>query len=672
LFNEFVMKFLCAVAAIFAGFLAAGQSLACESYDAGLGQSWRAGPEGYWYGASQGSRLMPLAWYRALQRADDGTPFAHRANLALYGFEFCDDQAKDPIGFVVDDDAKEGPAIGLNCAACHTGSLSDGKNSFIVHGGVARMDLQAFTTDLVAAMAKLHGTNLPEVQGSRLWQSFRKAVLGEAASPEAERALYAEMTDWLAYRGEIQTSIKAGTHWGHGRQDAVQVILNTVAVLSDDPQRHGLPPASAPVSIPSVWLAPNSARVQWNGSSLKAKDVGISGPISTGAMIRNIAEVIGVFAEVKLPSYAELARANYVDVKSSVRLENLIRLERALSELPPPKWPAVWGAVDPTSAEYQRGQAIYDADCAGCHARIDPAQPFAEILDASETPISNDPMQGAPFVRIVNVFATPGDKGPFIDTDPMNACNAMTHSTWTGKLSNFTNVFKALSSYTQNGLTGVSVQRFPPGTETLRLIEDLSIRILWDKRGEITDVQTSDTANATTGFFNWFTGGDVELDANDWALKNGVSRGEPAPVITPTPGTQGAKTLEDARRICTQQLQRQRRSNLDLAPPGYKAGPLAGIFASAPYLHNGSVPTLDALLLPPEARPRSFPVGGVVFDPVKVGLGAPMPGAPSSIFQVYGVNGTAIVGNWNGGHAYPATPLSTPDRAALISYLKGL
>jgi hypothetical protein len=216
------------------------------------------------------------------------------------------------------------------------------------------------------------------------------------------------------------------------------------------------------------------------------------------------------------------------------------------------------------------------------------------------------------------------------------------------------------------------VQRFPPGTETLRLIEDLSIRILWDKRGEITDVQTSDTANATTGFFNWFTGGDVELDANDWALKNGVSRGEPAPVITPTPGTQGAKTLEDARRICTQQLQRQRRSNLDLAPPGYKAGPLAGIFASAPYLHNGSVPTLDALLLPPEARPRSFPVGGVVFDPVKVGLGAPMPGAPSSIFQVYGVNGTAIVGNWNGGHAYPAKPLSTPDRAALISYLKGL
>ncbi len=70
------------------------------------------------------------------------------------------------------------------------------------------MDLQAFTTDLVAAMAKLHGTNLPEVQSSRLWQSFRTAVLGDAASPEAEGALYAEMSEWLAYRSEIQGSIR--------------------------------------------------------------------------------------------------------------------------------------------------------------------------------------------------------------------------------------------------------------------------------------------------------------------------------------------------------------------------------------------------------------------------------------------------------------------------------
>lgn len=667
------MKFLFAAVASIAVFGAAGQSLACETYENALGQSWRAGPEAYWYGASQGSRLMPLSWYRALQRPDDGTPFSHRANMALYGFEFCDDAASDPIGFVVDDDPVAGPAIGLNCAACHTGSLTlDGKTSYLVHGGAARMDLQGFTQDLVASMRKLHGPDLASAAQTQIWRSFTAKVLGEGDTPANQAKLYAEMTDWLAYRGEIQSSIAAGGAWGHGRQDAVQVILNTVAVLSDGKQKNGLPPATAPVSIPTVWLAPNSERVQWNGSSFKAKDVGLSGPISTGAMIRNISEVIGVFADIKLPDYAQLARANYVDIKSSVRLENLIRLERALSELPPPHWPEAFGTINPASAEYQRGEAIYTAACASCHARIDPANPFAEILDVSGKPLSTDPAQGAPFVRVINAFATPGDKDPVVDTDPMNACNALTHSTWTGKLSNFTNVFEALRSYTQNGVTGVSLQRFPPGTETLRLIEDMSIRILWDKRGEISAVQASDAANATMGFFNWFSGSDVELDAGDWALKKGVSRGEPAPVITPSPGTHALRTLAEVRRVCTQALQRMRRANLDLPPPGYKAGPLAGIFASAPYLHNGSVPTLEALLLPPDQRPLAFMQGAVLFDPIKVGLGAAIPGAPVSEFHVLDAKGDPIPGNWNGGHAYPATPLTAADRQALISYLRGL
>lgn len=667
------MKFLFAISASLAVFAAAGQSIACESYEAALGQTWREGPQDYWYGASQGSRLMPLSWYRALPRADDGTPFAHRANVSLYGFEFCDDKATDPIGFVVDDDAKLGPAIGLNCAACHTGSLTlDGKTRIRVEGGAAAMDLQSFTQDLVAAVGKLHGRDQAEAKQTNLWKTFAKNVLGRADTPEAQAKLYQDLSDWLAFRGQIQASIAAGGHWGHGRQDAVQVILNTVSVLSDDKQRNGLPPSTAPVSIPSVWLAPNSQRVQWNGSAFKSKDVGLSGPISTGAMIRNVSEVIGVFADVRLPSYAELARANYVDVKSSVRLENLIRLERALAELPPPKWPKAFGEIDRTSADYTRGGAIYDAECASCHARIDPANPFAEILDASGTPLGPDPMAGQPFVRVVNAFATPGDQGPFIETDPMNACNAMTHSSWTGKLSNFTNVFKALSSYASNGITGVSVQRFPPGTETLRLIEDMAIRILWDKRGEITDVQTSDAANVTTGFFNWFTKDKVEIDANDWALKKGIARGEPAPVVTPTPGTHALRTLADVRATCTQTLQRLRRSNLDLPAPGYKAGPLAGIFASAPYLHNGSVPTLEALLLPPDQRPLDFAQGAVLFDPVKVGLGAAIPGAANSLFHVLDDNGKPIMGNLNTGHAYPAQALSAADRAALISYLKGL
>src|SRR5690625_3270750 len=60
----------------------------------------------------------------------------------------------------------------------------------------------------------------------------------------------------------------------------------------------------------------------------------------------------------------------------------------------------------------------------------------------------------------------------------------------------------------------------------------------------------------------------------------------------------------------------------------YKARPLNGIWATAPYLHNGSVPTLYDLLLPAkrpddpedgEYRPDEFMVGSREFDPIKVG-----------------------------------------------------
>jgi cytochrome c5 len=52
---------------------------------------------------------------------------------------------------------------------------------------------------------------------------------------------------------------------------------------------------------------------------------------------------------------------------------------------------------------------------------------------------------------------------------------------------------------------------------------------------------------------------------------------------------------------------------------GYVAPPLGGLWASAPYLHNGSVPSLSALLSPDE-RPRKFMVGGHALDFNRVGV----------------------------------------------------
>lgn len=75
----------------------------------------------------------------------------------------------------------------------------------------------------------------------------------------------------------------------------------------------------------------------------------------------------------------------------------------------------------------------------------------------------------------------------------------------------FTGVFEALQSFALYGAKGVKVVRFPGGTQTLHLIEDLSVRILWQKRGEVVGVQLSDIYKKTADFFSWFTSGAVQV-----------------------------------------------------------------------------------------------------------------------------------------------------------------
>ena len=100
---------------------------------------------------------------------------------------------------------------------------------------------------------------------------------------------------------------------------------------------------------------------------------------------------------------------------------------------------------------------------------------------------------------------------------------------------------------------------------------------------------------------------------------------------------------------------------------GYANVPLDGIWARAPYLHNGSVPTLADLLTPPAQRPTVFYTGYDVYDPTNVGFVSTGPQAAASGFRF----DTTVAGNSNAGHAY-GTTLSDPDKKALIEYMKTL
>ena len=122
--------------------------------------------------------------------------------------------------------------------------------------------------------------------------------------------------------------------------------------------------------------------------------------------------------------------------------------------------------------------------------------------------------------------------------------------------------------------------------------------------------------------------------------------------------------------------------------PHYRARPLNGVWATAPYLHNGSVPSLWWLLAPQSERPTQFCMGTRDFDPEHVGFPVDPKTPPSckngeTLFSTTWPDGSPIHGNSVLGHSLEGTPgpgkpgvigrmLSEDERYDLIEYLKTL
>jgi len=113
-----------------------------------------------------------------------------------------------------------------------------------------------------------------------------------------------------------------------------------------------------------------------------------------------------------------------------------------------------------------------------------------------------------------------------------------------------------------------------------------------------------------------------------------------------------------------------------LPPPPigfYKAAPRDGVWATPPFMHNGSVPNLYEMLLPAKERTKKFYVGRE-FDPVKVGLDT---SGKSGGFLL----DTSLRGNSNAGHSFENGPrgggvvgplLTEAQRWAIVEYLKSI
>lgn len=108
------------------------------------------------------------------------------------------------------------------------------------------------------------------------------------------------------------------------------------------------------------------------------------------------------------------------------------------------------------------------------------------------------------------------------------------------------------------------------------------------------------------------------------------------------------------------------RATRALTRPQYKARPLNGVWATAPYLHNGSVPNLTELLKPAAQRMKKFSVGTLGYDPVNVGFRTDAPGFPE-----FDTSGTASSNVGHEGSQY-GTTLSDEEKKQLIEYMKSL
>lgn len=116
------------------------------------------------------------------------------------------------------------------------------------------------------------------------------------------------------------------------------------------------------------------------------------------------------------------------------------------------------------------------------------------------------------------------------------------------------------------------------------------------------------------------------------------------------------------------------RTNQIRGPLAYKARTLEGIWATPPFLHNGSVPNIYELLSPVAERSKQFWTGGFEYDPVKLGY------VTTQSNGNYFLLDTSVGGNANTGHEFNdgkgpgiiGPKLSHAERMDVIEYLKVL
>lgn len=559
-----------------------------------LDQGWTVDTQQAFYNTSQGSRILPYAWYLNLEQATSQVLFRDNGNISRFKYLPSQKNRWNPdglaVGFAKDIDKKTKEEwMGFTCAACHTTQISYKDIEMRIDGGPTMADFEAFNVELVAAMSETYKSN-------QKFDRFADKVLGADYTPNQKanlRNALLQQTEVLANRNQVNRPTPDQPHYGYGRLDAIGAIFNKILADFSGAPNNGRA-SDAPVSYPFLWGTHQSDVVQWPGFAP-------NGPLSIGALIRNGGEVLGVYGQLHIPDDPSIKH-----YKSSLEVKNLGQLEQWVAELRSPMWPSQhFPAIDPILAA--KGKPHYQKYCESCHQvipREDEGKPYKAVL----TPLSE------------------------VKTDPKELTN-MLATRPAGK-------FEGRKEFVLAG------DVIPAETSGLDPLVNSVVGALLDQ-----------PINSAIAAVKEFEGGVAAASPSDGKDTEHESR------LT--------ELLHEFAALRTElEAAKSSKNSLteDNSAAVYKARPLNGIWATAPYLHNGSVPNLYELLLPQAERSSTFYVGSREFDPINVGFVSTAQANGDRMFKF----DTSLSGNSNAGHEYGTTELTKAERLELLEYMKTL
>jgi len=614
-----------------------------------LEQGWSEQDRQRFHHESQGTMTLPIPyeWFAALEQPTTellGSKglLIENGYLSRLGFITGEitpyNQAGLPVGFSIDYNVTNPAisktpfnAIGLTCAACHTGQMRVNGISVRYDGGPAMIDLTGLTTVLGLALIETYlekskfdrfsqrvlGVTNSNANKEKLRRSLKHTLTNlirtilkpsgqEAvskvfsANEELEDKIFADYINII--RQIVKKDREKPTAEGFTRLDALNRIGNTVFGLDTGNYRN-IVTIDAPVNYPQLW---NTAWFLW-----VQYDASIMGP-----MIRNSGEAMGVGAYVKLDKNAS------DNFNSSVKVDDIFWMETLLGGVIPPtihkkfyglqhpKWREdIFGKID--KEKHANGARLYAELCQTCHLPPMDSKAFWSATYWTK-----------PDKKKLSYLDLPIIDLNYMGTDPQEALVLMNRKIDT------TNIGLNTKIYLESGpwFDKKSVHYGAGSTNC--------------KSATIIDGKSEPFAASL---------GAAVQEVNDYWYK-----------IHNTPSR-------------VQNIMNGHRLNCLRAPFAYKARPLNGIWATAPFLHNGSVPSIYALLSPVSERPKEFYLGSLDYDTKKMGYRMV---EKEGYFKLV----TSVKGNSNKGHEFSdikgkgviGRKLTVQERYQIIEYLKDI